>query len=154
MQGSWRKGRTPSIPSQSPHAPTFQLLYKGKANLRVNEAGGSFQPGRCSKLPLHLLLWQLLDSFYFTNNHGWLPSFERWSGGVLHFSRSLALSGVQLKHVMWSEMCFSLFKEEQQRKLGGGSALFFPSLLDGSKNERESVSVWVYPLGLFLKHII
>lgn len=91
----------------------LHLSYKGRVYLGVNEAGtttgGCLQPGRCSKLSLQLLVWQLLDSLYFTNNHGWLPDFELWSGGVLHFSRSLAFSGVQLKHVMWSEMCFPLF---------------------------------------------
>lgn len=132
--GKMKEGKAgqPSIQSQNPHAPKFCLWHKGRVNLRINGAGtmmgGCLQFGRCSKLPLHLHFWQLSDSFYFTNNHGWLPVFELWSGGVLRFSKSLVFSGVQLKHVMWSEMCFPCFKRSSRRKLGGASGPFSPPL--------------------------
>lgn len=151
--GKMKKGKAgqTNIPSQSPHVPKFWLCHKGRVNLRINEAGptagGCLQPGGCSKLPLRSLLWQLSDSFYFTNNHGWLPNFELQSGGVLRFSRSLVFSGVQLKHVMWSEMCFPCFKRSSRRKLGGASGPFFPLSIGWLENWKRicfcvNVSLW------------
>ena len=145
------KAGQPSIPSQSPPEPKSWLCHRRRVNLRINESGttvgGCLQVGGCSKVPLHLHLWQLSDPFYFTNNHGWLPNFELWLGGVLHFSRSLVFSGVQLKHVMWSEMCFPCFKRSSRRKLGGASGPYFPLSIGWLEKWKricfcENVSLW------------